>query len=81
MEKHGNGNGNGKCSAVARLVSWAIRPRDYGNQIQKIVYAKMYENPIGGFGGFIAHIIEDAARVLRTKFDSSDTSALVATEG
>ena len=78
MEKPGNGNGNGKCSAVARLVSWAIRLRDYGNQI---LYTKMYEHPIGGFGGSFAHIIEDAARVLRTKFESSDTSALVATEG
>ena len=30
--------------------------------------------------GAVAHIIEDAAKVLRTKFESSGTSTLVATE-
>ena len=70
MEKHGNGN-------VKCTVQW----QDYGNQLQKNLVIQIYENPIGVFGGSFAHIIEDAARVLRTKFESSDTSALVATEG
>ena len=47
-------------------------------KIQKLL---LLENLMLGHPGAVAHIIEDAAKVLHTKSESSGTITLVATEG
>ena len=55
------------------IMRWMDLPK--ATKIQKCL---LLENLMPGA---VAHIIEDAAKVLHTKFESSGTSTFVATEG